>query len=234
LARSEAVKSSVQLYLNKVNQGRLLTTKAIDWPEYHFKLIFETGRMPNSKIPDGHFCKENAKLMALTHNTIFRALNALYIQALGITPGTQEAVDIRTYCLLCCFYFIQHHHNLEQTMYFPDLEKASGFPSLMNVNIEEHRKLDEGLENSRKFAEDTKKRDEYSGDELRRILDSFAADFETHMHAEITAILDLHDKIESETLKAIYTRMFDASEHCSDIFQYATPSSPVINLGILN
>jgi sterol-4alpha-carboxylate 3-dehydrogenase (decarboxylating) len=94
----------------------------------------------------------------------------------------------------------------------------------MDSNIEEHRKLDEGLESFRKFAETTRK-DAYCGEKLRGILDSFAAVFEAHMHDEITAILNLHDKIDSETLKNIYQTMFDASEHHSDIFKYVPTCS---------
>jgi len=217
--QEEAVKGSVQLYLNEVNGGRLLTAKNSDWPEYPFKLISNTGAKSNPKIPSNHFCMENAKLMALTHNTIFRAFNAIYAQALHVTAGTQGAVDMLTYCSIV-FDFIHHHHNFEETMYFPEIEKAAGVPGLMNSNIKEHRKLDEGLESFRKFSETTCK-DAYSGEKLHRILDSFATVFEAHMHAEITAILNLHDKIDSEALKKIYQEMFDASEHHSDIFKYA-------------
>jgi sterol-4alpha-carboxylate 3-dehydrogenase (decarboxylating) len=221
--QEEAVKGSVQLYLNQVNGGRLLTVKTSDWPERPFKLISNTGAKSNPKIPSNHFCVKNAKLMALTHNTIFRALNAIYTQALHVTAGTQEAVDMLTYCTIV-FEFIHHHHNFEETIYFPGIEKAAGIPGLMDSNIEEHRKLDEGLESFRKFSETTCK-DAYSGEKLRGILDSFATVFEAHMHAEITAILDLHDKIDSETLRKIYDAMFDASEHHSDIFKYVPTCS---------
>jgi sterol-4alpha-carboxylate 3-dehydrogenase (decarboxylating) len=215
--QEEAVKGSVQLYLKEFNDGRLLTAKSSDWPEHPFKLISNTGAKSNPKIPLNHFSVENAKLMALTHNTIFRALNAIYTQALHVTVGTQEAVDMLTYCSIV-FDFIHHHHIFEETIYFPEIERAAGLSGLMDSNIEEHRKLDEGLESFRKFAETTR-RDAYSGEKLRGILDSFASVFEAHMHAEITAILNLHDKIDSEDLRKIYKALFDASEHHSDIFK---------------
>ena len=178
-SQEEVVKGSVQLYLNEVNGGRLLTVKTSDWPEHPYKLISNTGVIATTKIPENHFCVKNAKLMALTHNTIFRALNAIYAQALHVTAGTQDAADMLTYCTIV-FDFIHHHHLFEETMYFPEIEKASGIPGLMDSNLEEHRKLDDGLERFRKFAETTSK-DKYSGEKLRGILDSFAADFEAHM-----------------------------------------------------
>lgn len=219
-SQEEAVRGSVQLYLNEVNGGRLLTARASNWPQHPFKLIASTGAKANPKIPLSHFCLTNAKLMALTHNTIFRALNAIYTQAIFVTAGSQEAADLLIYCTIV-FDFIHHHHILEETLYFPEIDNAVGVPGLMDSSLEEHRKLDEGLESFRKFAETTRK-DQYSGEKLRGILDSFAADFEAHMHAEIAVILNLHDKIDSESLKRIYTSMFDASEHHSDIFKYVS------------
>lgn len=229
-SQEEAIKGSVQFYLNDVNGGRLLTTKISDWPEHPFKFISNTGAKSNPEIPHSHFCVENARLMALTHNTIFRALNAIYAQALHVTAGTQKSVDMLTYCTIV-FDFIHHHHNFEETMYFPEIDKAAGIRGLMDSNIEEHRKLDEGLESFRKFAETTHK-DAYSGEKLRSILDSFAPVFEAHMHTEITAILNLYDKIDSEDLRNIYGAMFNALEHHSDILKCVITS--VDSLSVAN
>lgn len=103
-------------------------------------------------------------------------------------------------------------------MYFPEMAKATGIPDLMENSIQEHRKLAAALELFRKFAVSTTK-DQYSGEKLCGILDSFAGIFEEHLHAEITAILKLHDKIESQTLRRIYEAMFKDSEHHSNIFK---------------
>jgi sterol-4alpha-carboxylate 3-dehydrogenase (decarboxylating) len=215
--QKDAVNGSVRQYLDATNDGRLLTAKDSDWPEYPFKLISSTGAKTDPKVPANHYCVENAKMMSLVHNTIFRALNAIYTQANQISPSTQDASDFLTYCGVVSD-FIHHHHVFEETMYFPELEAATGIKGLMNENIAEHRLLDEGLDKFRKYAESTRK-EQYSGDRVREILDSFASVFEAHMHAEIKAIVNLHDKIDSKSLKKIYETMFDASEHHSDIFK---------------
>ena len=217
ISQEEAVKGSVRLYLDETNGGRLLTSKASDWPEYPFKLISDTGAKLIPNIPLNHFCLTNAKLMALTHNTIFRALNAIYSQALQINAGSQDAAHILSYSTVI-YDFIHRHHVLEETMYFPEIDKAAGIPGFMDSNLEEHRKLNEGLEKFRMYAETTRK-DQYSGEKLQAILENFAADFENHMHAEIKTIVNLHDKIDSKSLESICTAMFDASEHQSDIFK---------------
>jgi sterol-4alpha-carboxylate 3-dehydrogenase (decarboxylating) len=211
----EAVNGSVALYLNEV--GPIIKPKPSDWAEIPFKLISNTGAKTKVGLKQDHFCVRNARLMAVTHNTIFRALNAIYAQALLVVPGTQDAEDILKYCAVV-YDFIHHHHVFEETMYFPDIEKATGLSGIMDTNIEQHRKLDIGLENFRSFAQ-TMLPEKYSGEKLRGILDGFASVFEEHMHAEIGAIIDLHDKIDSEVLKKIYTRFFDACEHDSDIFK---------------
>jgi hemerythrin-like domain-containing protein len=215
----EAINGSVALYLNEV--GPIIKPKASDWAEVPFKLISNTGAKEKIGLPQDHFCVKNSRSMALTHNTIFRALNAIYAQALLVAPGTQDASDMLKYCAIV-YDFIHRHHVFEETMYFPDIERATKIPGLMSQNVEQHRKLDAGLERFRVFAE-TSLPGSYSGEQLRSILESFAGVFEDHMHAEIAAILDLHDKIESEVLKTIYTRMFDACEQDSDIFKFLSP-----------
>ncbi|PMD51360.1 putative sterol-4-alpha-carboxylate 3-dehydrogenase, decarboxylating [Hyaloscypha bicolor E] len=62
-------------------------------------------------------------------------------------------------------------------------------------------------------------KEDFSSEELRRIIDGFATVFEQHNHDEIQTILNLHDKIDSKTLKTIATKFFKESEKQSDIFK---------------
>lgn len=169
--------------------------------------------------------------MSNTHNTIFRSLNAIYAQATKVLPGTQDVADLLSYSQVA-YTFIHLHHLIEEAVYFPEIEKAVRMPGLMDATIEQHRKLDQGLEQFRKYVEGTRKED-YSGEKLRSIIDHWAPVFEEHLHAEIDTILDLHDKIDSDRLKNIYHKMQAAAEKDSDIFKYfATPSTFVIMTNI--
>src|SRR5947207_14806835 len=99
-------------------------------PEKPFRLISSTGANTRTDVPSNHYCRRNAQIMALTHNTIFRGLNAIYSQATQVLPGTQDAADLLLYCEITC-NFIHNHHFVEESVYFPEIEKATGIPELM-------------------------------------------------------------------------------------------------------
>jgi hemerythrin-like domain-containing protein len=160
--------------------------------------------------------------MALTHNTIFRGLNAIYHHAPLVQPSTREASDLLFYCTVV-HDFIHEHHTTEETVYFPAIEAASGVVGLMNSNLEQHRQLEKGLDAFRKYADETTA-SAYSSDVLRQLIDDLAAPLETHLHEEIPTILDLHLKIDSKTMQKIYGKMHDEAERISDKFKYIYPT----------
>ena len=123
------------------------------WPEYPFKLIHHTGANERPDVPTHHYCRRNAQLMALTHNTIFRGLNAVYHQASSVLPDSQAASDLLFYVSVV-WEFIHNHHVIEETIFFPEIEWATGIPGLMNDNIEQHRQLETGLDKLQKYMHD--------------------------------------------------------------------------------
>jgi sterol-4alpha-carboxylate 3-dehydrogenase (decarboxylating) len=191
------------------------------WPSNPFRLISSTGVNTRHDIPPEHYCRRNAQIMALTHNTIFRGLNAIYYQAPFIQPSTQEASDLLFYCTVV-HDFIHEHHVTEETVYFPAIETASGIVGLMSKNLEQHRQLEKGLDAFRKYADETSA-SAYSSDMLRHLIDELVVPLETHLHEEIPTILDLHQKIDSKTMQKIYGQMHDEAERISDKFKYFSP-----------
>jgi len=113
---------------------------------------------------------------------------------------------------------MHHHHISEELHYFPALQKHTGNNNLMKENIEQHRKIDGAFEKLRKYAE-TVPRDQYDGILLRDLIDEFAPEYQLHMQEEIGTILDLHDKIDSISLKKIDKKMRNEAETYSDIFK---------------
>lgn len=179
--------------------------KSLPWPETPFPLIHETGAKSRLDIPEGHYCVRNAQIMAQTHNTIFRGLNAIYHQAQQVNPGSKDAEDLLLFCATTC-EFIHCHHNAEETAFFPSIEEAADTPGLMDGNIEQHRCLEEALERLRKYANNTNKYD-YDAAELRYLIDRLAGPLGSHMHEEIPSILDLHVKVPSSLLERAYSKM---------------------------
>jgi len=136
---------------------------------------------------------------------MFRGFNAIYNQALQVRPGTEDAADLLSYCAMA-YEFIQNHHDMEETVYFPGIEKAANEPGLMSGNREQHRGLEKGLQKFRKYAEETSK-DAYDAQELRSIIDELVEPIGIHLREEISTILDLHDKMDSKSLEAVYIAM---------------------------
>jgi hemerythrin-like domain-containing protein len=184
------------------------------WPETPFPLIHETGAKKRNDIPEGHFCVQNAQIMAQTHNTIFRGLNAIYHQARQVVAGTKDAADLLLFCSIACD-FIECHHHAEETAYFPAIEEAADLPGMMNGNVEQHHALEEGLDRFRRYASDTNKW-EYDPEELRRVIEELAGPLGRHMHEEIPTILDLHKKVPSSILKRVYDRMHHVAADSMD------------------
>ncbi|KAK2740964.1 hypothetical protein FQN55_008519 [Onygenales sp. PD_40] len=186
------------------------------WPSGPFKLIASTGIDSRPDIPKDHYCRKNAQIMALTHNTIFRGLNSIYHHAPLVQPSTQDASDLLQFCGIV-YDFIHGHHTIEEQVYFPGIEEASGIPGLMVENFEQHKRLDEGLQAFQEYAEKTTA-SSYDPETLRRLIDDMVEPLGNHMHDEVPTILDLHDKLESETLKSIYGKMHKAAEK-QDMFK---------------
>jgi hemerythrin-like domain-containing protein len=184
------------------------------WPETPFPLIHETGAKKRTDIPEGHYCVRNAQIMAQTHNTIFRGLNAIYHQAKQVVPGTKDAVDLLLFCAIACD-FIECHHHAEETAYFPAIEEAADMPGLMDGNIEQHHALEEGLERLRRYANETNKW-EYDAEQLRRVIEGLAGPLGTHLHEEIPTILDLHEKVPSSVLEKAYGKMHHVAADTMD------------------
>lgn len=84
--------------------------------------------------------------------------------------------------------------------------------------MKQHEETDAGLEKFRRYVEATPK-EKYDGEIIRGIIDEFATAFEQHNHEEIETILDLHDKIDSATLRKIDEAMRADAEKNSDMFK---------------
>lgn len=91
--------------------------------------------------------------MALAHNSFFRAMNAIYLQA----PGISQATDISDFLIYCqCFFeMISHHHDKEEELFFPAIAQYTGDPDIMETNISAHAAFHSGLVRFGKYVKET-------------------------------------------------------------------------------
>ena len=136
--------------------------------------------------------------MALAHNSFFRGLNSIYLQSPRVTLP-KDVSDFLIYCQ-SWFEMISHHHDKEEELFFPAIEKFTGDSKVMCDNFEGHKAFHSGLEAFGKFCYE-KTPESYNAGELREIIDKFKDPFEKHMREEIGSLLAL-EKYGDELLKA--------------------------------
>jgi hypothetical protein len=122
------------------------------------------------------------------HNAIIRALNSIYLQG----PHVHEPKDVQDFLFFCDAWSIvvDHHHEVEEEVFFPALGRLTGDPDIMDKNVEQHHGFIEGLHTFQKYVREIQP-EKYHWPVLRSIIDSFAEDFHTHLKDEIPTLMAL-------------------------------------------
>ena len=130
--------------------------------------------------------------MCAIHLTIVRQLNSIYLQAPNI-PASENAAFIK-YAKSWIDWVSLHHHG-EETMFFPDIEKAAKLPGLMKTNVEQHHAFEEGFYKMRDHLDEiSKDPTKFNGAELQRMIDKFAPALVTHLHDEISTLASIPEQ----------------------------------------
>ncbi|KAK2782264.1 hypothetical protein FQN52_000997 [Onygenales sp. PD_12] len=134
-----------------------------------------------------------ANEMSISHNVYIRGLNAIYLQAEHVL----EQSDVRDFLLFCKIWveILDHHHDLEEAIFFTQIEEKTGNKGLMATNIEQHRIFHEGLESFIEYLNSAEKDLRmYDGKALKGYIDGFASALVTHLHDEIPTLITLADE----------------------------------------
>jgi hypothetical protein len=138
--------------------------------------------------------------MALAHNSFFRGLNSIYLQAPHVTNLTDIA-DFLTYCQ-AWFEMVTHHHDKEEEQFFPAIARYTGDERIMCENIDGHKHFHEGLKRFGKYVYGDMDEGNFDAGVLKGIIDGFKEPFERHMRQEIESLLRLERFGGEELLKA--------------------------------
>ncbi|KAI1086273.1 hemerythrin HHE cation binding domain-containing protein [Rostrohypoxylon terebratum] len=114
--------------------------------------------------------------MAVVHNVMIRALNAIYLQAPHIRPEQEKS-----FLQFAEFWYkaVEHHHRTEEEYFFPILEKMTGTK-------------DGGLRQCVDYVRRCLSGEEkYSGSKLLEVIDSFGYVLWEHLRDEIPTFVDL-------------------------------------------
>lgn len=191
------------------------------WHGKPFSLITATPYLRYfSALPAGQDAVRVARLMALTHNTVFRALNSVYVQADAVDPlNIRDVVSFTSFATFA-IDFLENHHQCEELVFFPMLEAQAGVPGLMGNNVEQHRAFDLPLGALRNYLDSARRgRTALDAASLRDRIDALAPALECHLHDEIPSILAAGTRMSDEAMSACYKALHDEAEGTTDIFK---------------
>jgi hemerythrin-like domain-containing protein len=142
--------------------------------------------------------------MAISHNVYIRGLNAIYLQAEGVTTPS-EIKDFLTFCQIW-IEVVHHHHHIEEELFFPGVEKALEQKGIMSKNLEQHKSFETAMEDFGKYVKTAPSG--YSGKELKHLVNRFGKPLVDHLHEEITSLLDIQRQFDPKgaVLKTHYLR----------------------------
>lgn len=173
------------------------------WADTPYTLIADTtaSHPSNAHIPEKHYCRDMAYIMAQIHNTILRGINSIYNQAGHIKPGTADCEDFIFYNR-CVYDFLHHHHRMEEEIFFPSLREVTGDPAFCDVLTKEHDVFDAGAEKWKEYIY-TVRPEEYDGLKLKALIEGFGLALHDHLVAEIAWLLSM-SKYDSNACKKAF------------------------------
>jgi len=147
-----------------------------------------------------------ATQMTHIHNTLLRGLNSILRQAPYIADASkqsyveQDVKDLLFFVLAWCKTLL-HHHDSEETTFFPLVEEMTGIIGLMDDLEVDHEEFHEGVLALRMYAEQLADKPlQYRWTTMKRKINSFAPALVNHLHAEIDFLLCM-EKFGGEGLK---------------------------------
>ncbi|KAK0649911.1 hypothetical protein B0T16DRAFT_457274 [Cercophora newfieldiana] len=202
-----------------------MTSTSRNWPEKPFSLITSTtdlksiDRLPSDSLGRSEAVRV-ARLMAQTHNTIFRAFNAIYNQADSIDPSNKRDVTSFTTFATFAIDFLENHHRCEELVFFPMLEAQAGIPGMMANDVKQHRAFEEPLAELRDYLRKVHDgTDTLDAAVLRTCIDILAPELERHLRDEIPSILAAGVHLSDDAMAACYKALHDEAEGTTDPFK---------------
>ena len=147
--------------------------------------------------------------MVQIHNVIFRGLNSIYLQAEQVS-----AADGKAFCnYMAQWSRVLHlHHEGEELIFFPAVERLTGDKSLMEVNLEQHAAFHDGVERFDEYVNACLAgRETFSGKRVVELIDGFGPVLATHLTDEIGTLLALEKY--NEKLKELPPIVEEQAKH---------------------
>ena len=151
-------------------------------------------------LQKSHAAIHCATEMSYIHNTILRGLNSIYLQA----PLVNSPHDIRDLLFFCGAWvkMAKHHHEIEESGFFPAIEKFTQKPGLMEGKIQQIHEFLPGMHRFLEYVQSTSP-EEHRWESFEDIVDSFAPVLVKHLKDTIDTLLALVE-YDSDGLMKMY------------------------------
>lgn len=113
---------------------------------------------------------------------------------------------------------MHHHHDAEEAIFFPEIERITKIEGIMEQNIEQHRAFTPGFDTFYEYCKTCPPKN-YDGEKLKSIVQAFAEPLIKHLYDEIETLRAL-DKYDSEQIRQAYRR-FEKSLMATDNVRHA-------------
>lgn len=129
--------------------------------------------------------------MIIIHNIIIRIINTVCLQCVNVEKSRNDVRDFVAYSMEWG-KMVEEHHHTEETDVFPEIEKMTGVPGLMQANVAQHEAFTGGLHEYMGYLGKVLREEEaYSGQKLRAIVDSCMLGLHQHLDDEIDTLVRL-------------------------------------------
>lgn len=180
-----------------------------------------------------------ASEMTHAHNTIIRGLNSILQQAPYVPIATHaefKSDDVKDLLFYTQSWakMVNHHHWVEETYIFPDIEKFVGKPGFMDGPKLQHELFHDGLERLLKYVSITTP-NEYRWEGrtgMKEIFDSFSKPLTDHLYAEIDVFLSM-DHLNGAELKKTWTKAEDVAKQSGNLAMLVSRRSYVLRSQVL-
>ncbi|KAL6353028.1 hypothetical protein LRP88_13513 [Fusarium phalaenopsidis] len=181
------------------------------WADGPFPLISASISGDNAEKPV-QGARKLAAEMTLVHNLILRGINTIYNQAVNVgARGTdKDKLDFANFAYQWGA-MLSEHHDTEEKMVFPEIEKITGVPGLMGDSVAEHHAFHDGLTQYMEYLDKVRSGNEtYDGEKLKAIIDSFVPVMQEHLVHEIESLVKLTDHEDKCDWAAWFKKTVDA------------------------
>lgn len=110
-----------------------------------------------------------------------------------ILQGAMDSVSMPNFRILQSFLTSPSgHHDAEETLFFPEVEKLTGEEGIMNRNVEQHHAFLPGMEAWSQYTSDCMEKEgpsKFDAAHFTKLIDGFAPQLVAHLAEEIPTLL---------------------------------------------